>query len=104
MRSFDRAEKRWLWTLSAVAFALRVTLAFRSVKLLTQLPYGDDAYYLFSTAKNLAKGLGPTVDGHQLTNGFQPLIMLLYVPLFWLSGNDAWLAVRLSFILNAMVA
>ncbi len=93
-----------MWALAVTAFALRIPLAFRPVHQLTLLPYGDDAYYLFSIARNLANGLGPTVDGHHLTNGFQPLFTFLYVPLFCLSANEQWLAVRLSFILAGLVA
>ncbi|HEX5315976.1 MAG TPA: hypothetical protein VFX22_04925, partial [Candidatus Kapabacteria bacterium] len=71
---------------------------------LTTFPYGDDAFYLFSIAKHLANGHGPTVDGINLTNGFQPLIVLLYTPIFWLCGSNSWLAVRWTFLLNGAIA
>jgi hypothetical protein len=101
---FSRSEKYSIGVLSLLAFALRVPLAFRTERALTVLPYGDDAYYLFSIARNLAAGHGPTVDGAHLTNGFQPLILLFYAPIFWLCGSDAWLAVRWTFILNGVIA
>ena len=101
---FSRREKYSIGVLSLVAFALRIPLAFRSERALTGLPYGDDAYYLFSIARHLAAGHGPTVDGIHLTNGFQPLILLFYAPIFWLCGSDAWLAVRWTFIVNGIIA
>ena len=64
----------------------------------------DDAFYVFSVSKHLAAGLGMTVDGMHLTNGFQPLLVLLYTPLFWLGGSNPWLAVRYSFLLNGFIA
>jgi hypothetical protein len=106
----NRTEKFAVAVLSLVTFLLRVPLAFRPERELAGLPYTDDCFYLFSIARSIAKGLGPTVDGTHLTNGFQPLIVLLYTPIFWLCGSrmtdhaDSWLAIRWSFILNAAIA
>jgi hypothetical protein len=99
-----RREKYTVAVLSIVTFLLRVPLAFRPERELAGLPYTDDSFYLFSIARSIAKGLGPTVDGTHLTNGFQPLIVLLYAPIFWLCGTDSWLAIRWSFILNGAIA
>lgn len=108
--SLTRKEKYAVAVLSLVTFLLRVPLAFRAERELAGLPYTDDCFYLFSIARSMAKGLGPTVDGTHLTNGFQPLIVLLYTPIFWLCGSsmtdhaDSWLAIRWSFILNGAIA
>jgi len=72
---------------------------------------GDDAYYFFTVARNIAAGRGVTIDGVHWTTGFQPLwaafcavafalapdrgaLALVYVASFacWLGG--AWLLVR----------
>lgn len=34
---------------------------------------GDDAYYFFTVSRNIARGLGITIDGVHWTTGFQPL-------------------------------
>jgi hypothetical protein len=102
--SLNRKEKYAVAVLSLIAFALRVPLALKSQRELTTLPYIDDTYYLFSIARNLATGHGPSVDGIHLTNGFQPLIVILYTPIFWLCNPDSWLAVRWTFILNGAIA
>jgi hypothetical protein len=102
-RRFTKTEYIWLTVLSLIAFGERLALAFRSIPAITVFPYSDDAFYVFSVAKHLAAGHGPTVDGSHLTNGFQPLIAVLYTPLFWLS-HDPWTAVRASFVLAGIIA
>ena len=107
--SLNPRERYTVAALSFFTFLLRVPLALRPGKELAGLPYTDDCFYLFSVARSIAAGHGPTVDGTHLTNGFHPLIVLLYTPIFWLCGSmsdhaDAWLAVRWSFILNGIIA
>jgi hypothetical protein len=46
----------------------------------------DDASYFMTTARNMAAGRGMTFDGIHSSNGFQPLWLLLLVPLFTLHG------------------
>lgn len=46
----------------------------------------DDASYFMTTARNIAAGRGMTFDGIHPSNGFQPLWLLLLVPLFLLHG------------------
>ncbi|MHB8392397.1 MAG: hypothetical protein ACYDBH_22920, partial [Acidobacteriaceae bacterium] len=101
---FSRGEKRIIRGLAIVAVLARVPLAFRSIPNLAGFPYGDDAFYMLSVARHLAAGQGLSVDGHTLTNGFQPLLVMLYTPIFWLCGSNAWLAVRWTFILNGVIA
>jgi hypothetical protein len=48
---------------------------------------GDDAYYYFSVARNIGKGLGATIDGEHWTTGFQPLWQLL-TGLSFIAGSD----------------
>lgn len=102
--SLNSRERYTVAALSFFTFLLRVPLALRPTKELAGLPYTDDCFYLFSVARSMAAGHGPTVDGTHLTNGFQPLIVLLYTPIFWLCGTNSWLAIRWSFILNGVIA
>ena len=72
-----------------MATLLRVAIALQGVVFLDRLFLPDDTYYSLSIARHIAAGDGPTTDGMILTNGFQPLITFLQVPLFWLgSGLD----------------
>lgn len=61
----------------------------------------DDSFYYLQVARNVAQGHGSTFDGVELTNGYHPLWMLCLVPIYWLSGADGDLAVRLALLLAA---
>lgn len=103
-----------LVALRAADFADR--LMSRDLVALAFAEGGDDAYYFFTVARNIAAGRGITVDGVHWTTGFQPLWMavcalafslagdrgalaLLYAVSFALWFGGAWLAVR--FVRNA---
>lgn len=43
----------------------------------------DDGFYYYQIARNLARGAGSTFDGTNPTNGYQPLWLVLLVPIFW---------------------
>jgi hypothetical protein len=101
---FTSIEKWWLWMFSVIALVSRAALAFRTDARIATVPYGDDAFYVFSIARNLALGRGPSVDGIHPTNGFQPLIAYLYAPIFWLCSPNDWLAIRWTFVLSGVIA
>jgi 4-amino-4-deoxy-L-arabinose transferase-like glycosyltransferase len=52
-----------------------------------------------AVARNVANGVGVTIDGAQPTNGFQPLFTFLQAGLFWIAGDDAT-ALRLSVLVS----
>jgi hypothetical protein len=66
----------------ALAFIVRLALLMQPVAALDRLFVYDDTYYSLAIARNIARGVGPSVDGHMLTNGFQPLITYLQALLF----------------------
>lgn len=43
----------------------------------------DDTFLYLQVARNVSHGQGPTFDGIHLTNGFQPLWLMLTVPFGW---------------------
>jgi hypothetical protein len=47
----------------------------------------DDGFYAFKIAQNIADGKGASFDGIHPTTGFQPLYVLMLVPVFMLSGD-----------------
>ena len=53
---------------------------------------GDDAYYFFTVARNVAAGLSITVDGVHWTSGFQPLWLAVCALAFALAGDRGALA------------
>ncbi|RZN35096.1 MAG: hypothetical protein EF813_09270 [Methanosarcinales archaeon] len=63
----------------------------------------DDTFYYFKTAKNIAYGNGVSFDGINQTNGFQPLWMLLLVPIFYLFGSDLVLPIRIILMFQVLL-
>jgi hypothetical protein len=63
----------------------------------------DDSFYAFQIARSIAAGHGPTFDGATLTNGFQPLYVILLVPFYWLSGGDPVLPIHLALALLSLL-
>ena len=54
---------------------------------------GDDAYYFFTVARNIAQGHGITIDGTHWTTGFQPLWALVCAAAFLAPSDRAALAI-----------
>lgn len=54
---------------------------------------GDDAYYFFTVARNIAQGHGITIDGTHWTTGFQPLWGLICAVPFLAPSDRAALAI-----------
>lgn len=67
--------------------AFRVACALRPLDAIDGLAIPDDGYIVLDLARSFATGLGPDYHGIP-TNGFQPLIVFLFAPLFWLTPGD----------------
>ncbi|HET9135452.1 MAG TPA: hypothetical protein VFO76_02350, partial [Candidatus Kapabacteria bacterium] len=93
---------RKLTPLLILTFILRLILAFRSDANLGTRLFNDDSFYLHTVSKNIAAGNGMTIDGKQLTNGIQPIIVILNTPAYYLADMDRWLGLRLTFFLSAL--
>jgi len=74
--------------------------------LVTRGPIYDDSFYSFTIARNIAAGFGSTFDRVEATNGYQPLYVLLLVPIYWVTGNHPntpiYVALVASAILNVL--
>lgn len=92
-----------LYIILVLAFVIRVSLALRDDVSLTARLHNDDSFYLHTVSKNIGFGNGFTIDGKQLTNGVQPLIVILNAPFYYASSPDRWLGLRLSFVLASFV-
>jgi hypothetical protein len=62
----------------------------------------DDGFYAFKIAENIAHGEGPTFDGVHPTTGFQPLYVLLLVPIYALSGDNLGMPVYAALSMLAL--
>ena len=92
-----------LYVILVLAFILRVTLALRDDANLTSRLHNDDSFYLHTVSKNIGFGNGFTIDGKHLTNGVQPLVVVMNAPFYSVASPDRWLGLRLSFILSAAI-
>jgi hypothetical protein len=63
----------------------------------------DDGFYSLSVAKNLGTGKGPTIDGKNLTNGFQPLWVFMVAPIFYIFDGDRVTPLRAIYVLSALM-
>src|SRR5262245_27969292 len=62
----------------SLSFAILLAISLRSTEhFFGGRPFVEDAYYSLSAARNIATGNGFTIDGHQLTNGVQPLFTVI---------------------------
>jgi hypothetical protein len=62
----------------------------------------DDAFFYFTTARNITQGFGPTFDRIGTTNGFHPLWMLICIPVFALARFNLVLPLRVLAIVMAL--
>jgi hypothetical protein len=90
------AFRRLTWVLLGLYALYYVTLCF-----ILPVPWIvngllDDSFYYLQVARNVARGLGSTFDGVELTNGYHPLWMLLNVPLQAIAGSRAETGLALS--------
>ena len=99
---FTLREKRFVRGCILITSVLTFLLAFRSEERIYTRPYLEDSFYLFNCAEHFAHGEGFTTDGIHPTNGVQPLVVVLYAPLFVIAGANKLLALRLVFLLIAL--
>lgn len=62
--------------------------------------YWDDTLYYTQISRNIALGNGPTFDGINWTNGFQPLWGLLLVPVYWFFPDSLDIPLWIVFLLH----
>lgn len=90
-------RKAALFLLLLAAFVFRVQFVAEDLRVLAlRGPLYDDSFYAFEIARNIAAGHGSTFDGLHPTNGYQPLYVLLLVPLYWLFGGHPSLPIYVA--------
>jgi hypothetical protein len=88
-------SRRVIQALTLVTATVLLALAFRPAAHVYDMPLTEDGYYSLSVARNLANGLGLTIDGVNWTNGSQPLFTMVESAAFVLAGGDEIAAMRL---------
>ncbi len=86
-----------------IVIVVQLGLLTRTDDRFLERPHIEDAYYAFSVARSFSEGNGFSVDGIEPTNGVQPLVCLLYAPLFSISPDDPVAPLRLILFLNILI-
>jgi len=87
-----------------LALVFHTAVAWQDFAVLAQNGFlYDDSFYAFKIAQNIASGQGVTFDGIHATSGFQPLYVLLLVPVYWLSGANLVLPVYVALTMSALL-
>ncbi len=94
------------WILAAAALATCASACARILRtseaeFVSWFPC-DDSYYFFQVARNLARGLGPSFDGLNLTDGFRPVWGFALVPVQALAAAPLQ-AAQWSCVLGALL-
>ncbi len=101
-----RVKLSWGWFeigLIALSLLAHLYIASRPANSLMNWYSSDDGFYYFKVAANINSGLGVTFDGINPTNGFQPLWMLVCLPVFALARFDLILPLRVLVMVSALL-
>ena len=94
--------KNLIFWILIISFLIRIFVALQPTESLVSKTLQDDSYYYFSTARNIATGVGFSEDGINPTNSIHVLWQMAIVPFFWLNGSPD-LPVHLILILSAVI-
>ncbi len=79
--------------------------ALRAPDLLPAYPFGEDSFFYFTLARQMAHGRFFTDAAGEFVNGFQPLYPFLLWPLYALAGDgDPYTPLRWTYGLHALLA
>lgn len=96
----------WHWFeigLIVLSILLSLYIMLSPAKSLLNWYSSDDAFYYFKVAINVTSGHGLTFDGINRTNGFQPLWMLICIPIFALARVNLILPLRLLVLVSMLI-
>jgi hypothetical protein len=96
------SERLKLYLLLGLGTAIRLFVALQNPLALQDWPLNDDSHYYFMIARNLVSGAGLKHDTFHVTTGFQPLFLLLTLPLFALI-HDRLLVINAVLVLQTLI-
>jgi hypothetical protein len=104
MRLGGKSFQIFLAVLLGILGVAILSLALRSSNVVFASPLTEDGYYVLTVARNIARGVGFSVDGTSWTNGFHPLWAVLTSLTFMLVGDASEPAIRLILGASAIIA
>lgn len=101
MQGVGRGIQAGLTVLVVICCIGLLSVAARSSSMVFDLPLTEDGYYVMTISRNVAKGVGFSVDGTTLTNGFQPLWGVLSALAFLVTGSADEPSIRIVLLASA---
>jgi len=102
MRGVAGGIEAGLMALIVVCCIGLLSVGVRSTDMVFDLPLTEDGYYVMTVARNVARGVGFSVDGTTLTNGFHPLWGILSSLAFLMGAGSDELSMRLVLVASAV--
>ena len=81
---FDTPDYLIILAIVLLGLAMRFYYAWQPLLTLIEQGMSDDAFYYLHIARNVAMGKGVSFDGLTPTNGFHPLYLGMFIPLFYI--------------------
>jgi hypothetical protein len=104
MHGVSRGIEAVLAALIVICGVGLLSVGVRSTDMVFDLPLTEDGYYVMTVARNVARGVGFSVDGTTLTNGFQPLWGVLSSLAFVAGAGSDELSMRLVLLASVAMA
>jgi len=101
MRGVSKGIEAVLVALIVICGLGLLSIGVRSTDMVFDLPLTEDGYYVMTIARNVARGVGFSVDGTTLTNGFHPLWGVLSSLAFLVGAGSDELSMRLVLVASA---
>ena len=88
--------KQLFWLFIFLSLLYRLFISWNTFIYVDNIFLVDDSYYCLNISRNIALGNGALCDGIHQTNGFQPLYVLLMVPLYLVFPDDRIMPIHIA--------
>ncbi|MBD3227312.1 MAG: hypothetical protein GF329_03915 [Candidatus Lokiarchaeota archaeon] len=100
--SFSKIHLKSLYFILIIYSLFILLMALVPYEILIIYIYPDDSYYFFEIAKNLSRNGILSFDTIHITNGFQPLWLLLLLPIFFFDISNLF-ALRIIILYQGLI-
>lgn len=97
-------DKKLIFSILLIGLLIRIIFSLSIEYSITHGISSDDSYYYFRIAQNIANGYGSTFDQINRTNGYQPLVLLFLMIIYFLFNFDLLTPIIISQILLSIIS
>lgn len=80
-------ERKLVYITIFLSVVIYAVIIMQNIYFLDRIFLPDDTYYTLTITRNIAHGCGPSMLCGELTSGFQPLISLFFLPVFFITND-----------------